>query len=153
MQPLDRITETVSGALDVTALQHQMSELAETISSKISSTISSTVSETVKRSSAPLPEVALPALRLPTFRVPEMKLPEIKLPEMKLPDVKLADTVQADVGRAAERVGGLLRDAAYVGVGAVVVVAQETDERVRHVTQQVTDTVGAGVRQLVDAAR
>ena len=66
------------------------------------------------------PKVAVP------FDLPRMDLPKFDLP--------------------VERLVGLARDAAYVGIGAAVVTAKAADDRRRTLTDQVTTQV----RKLVD---
>ena len=69
---------------------------------------------------------------LPKFDTEQ--LPSLDLPEFEMP-------------AEATRVVEFARDAAYVGVGAVVVTAQKADDRRRELTDQVTTQV----RKLVDA--
>mgnify|MGYP001811666812 FL=1 len=77
-------------------------------------------------------------------KLPEM--PDFELPEMpELPDFELPKLPEIDV--PVDRMAGFARDAAYVGVGAVVVGAQKADERRREITDQVTSQV----RRLVDS--
>lgn len=71
---------------------------------------------------------------LPTFDLPNFELPEFELPKF-------------DVATDVDKLANLMRDAAYAGVGAVVVAAQKADEQRRELTDQVT----ANVRKLVDA--
>lgn len=71
---------------------------------------------------------------LPKFEMPNVEMPKFDLPSVELP---------ADI----ERVAGFARDAAYAGVGVVVVTAQKLDEQRRELTDQVT----AHVRKLVGA--
>ena len=83
-----------------------------------------------------LPKMELPKMELPKMELPRMEFPRMEFPKMEFPKVDLP----------LDRLAGLARDAAYVGVGAAVVAAKTADERVRTVTEQVT----ARVRKLVD---
>ncbi len=80
-------------------------------------------------------------VELPTVRLPE--LPTFELPSFDLPKFELPDTPELPV----DRIAGFARDAAYVGVGAVVVTAQRAEERRR----ELTDDVTTRVRKLIDA--
>ena len=80
-----------------------------------------------------LPKFELPKFELPAF--PKVEVP-FELPKMERPSVDLP----------LDRLVGLARDAAYVGVGAAVVAAKTADGRRRSVTEQVTSRV----RKLVD---
>ncbi len=71
-------------------------------------------------------------IELPTVELPKVELP--KLPEIDLP---------------VDRVAGLARNAAYAGVGAVMITAQKADERRR----ELTDQVSTQVRKVADAVR
>jgi len=86
--------------------------------------------------------IEMPNLEMPKLpEMPDLELP--KLPEM--PNVEMPKLPEFDV--PVDRVAGLARDAAYIGVGAVVVTAQRADERRR----ELTDRVNTRVRRLVDA--
>jgi hypothetical protein len=79
-----------------------------------------------------LTKIDLSRLDVRNIDLPRFDLP--KMPEIDLPvDVK--------------RVADLARDAAYAGVGAVVISAQKVEERRR----EMADQVSAQVRKLVDA--
>ena len=85
-------------------------------------------------------------LSLPKFEVPKVDLPKIAMPRIDLTNLDLAkidlpkfdlpkfDLPKFDLSRATE----LARDAAYIGVGAVVVSVQTADERRRTVTEQIS---------------
>ena len=60
-----------------------------------------------------------PSSRSPKFEVPEFELPKFDLPKIDLPEVDLP---------SAERIAGFVRDAAYVGVGLVVLSAEKLQE-------------------------
>lgn len=77
-------------------------------------------------------------LDLPTFHLPKFDRPKFDAPRFDLPELPAVDT---------DRLVGLARDAAYVGVGATVVVAQAADRRRRELTDQVTTRL----RKLADA--
>lgn len=83
-----------------------------------------------------LPKVDLPKLDMPKFDMPKFDLPKLDMP--KVPEV--------DMPAELERVAGFARDAAYAGVGALVITAQKAGERRRELTDQVTTQV----RKLVD---
>ena len=85
-----------------------------------------------------LPRVTVPKFEMPKFEMsafPKVDVP-FELPKMELPKVDLP----------LDRLVGLARDAAYVGVGAAVVTAKAADDRRRTLTDQVTTRV----RKLVD---
>lgn len=88
--------------------------------------------------------VDLPKLDLPKIDLPKLDLPKADLPKLDLPNV---DLPKLDLPAGIDRASDLARDAAYVGVGAMVVTAQKVDERRRELTDQVTSQV----RKLVDA--
>ena len=73
-----------------------------------------------------LTNLDLAKVKLPKFDLPKLDLPKFDLPKFDLP--------KFDVSRASE----LARDAAYIGVGAVVVSVQSADERRRTVTEQIS---------------
>lgn len=75
----------------------------------------------------------------PEFKLPKVEFPEIKVPKVEFPDVKLPEV---DVDRVAD----LARDAAYVGVGMVVIGVQKADQYRR----DISDAVTARVRQVSD---
>lgn len=81
----------------------------------------------------------LTRLDVRSFELPAFDLPAFELPALELPDLPV------DV----DRFTGFARDAAYVGLGAVVVAGQKVAERRRELTEQ----VGTGLRKLVAAAR
>ena len=85
-----------------------------------------------------MPTFEMPKFEMPKFEMPAFPKVEVpfELPKMELPKVDLP----------LDRLAGLARDAAYVGVGAAVVAARTADERRRTVTEQVTTRV----RKLVD---
>ena len=76
------------------------------------------------------------------FEMPKFDMPKFDMPELDLPAVP-----QMEIPAELERVADLARDAAYAGVGAVVITVQKADERRREMTGQVTTRV----RRLVDA--
>lgn len=79
-----------------------------------------------------LPTFEFPAVELP-FDLPNIEFPSFEMPELEMPEL--------------DRLTSFARDAAYVGVGAVVVTAQKVDERRREVAEQVTTQI----RKIVDA--
>jgi hypothetical protein len=91
-----------------------------------------------------LTKLDLTKFEMPKFEMPKFEMPKFpkvdvpfELPKMELPKVDLPF----------ERLVGIARDAAYVGVGAAVVAVRATDQRRRAVTEEVT----VRVRKLVDA--
>ncbi len=94
-------------------------------------------------------------LDVPKFDVPKFEMPKFEMPKFEMPkfDVPSFDFSSLEVPATAERAVAMVRDAAYVGVGAVVVTAQEVDQRVRTAGSDATERVTAGVRRLVDAVR
>lgn len=84
-----------------------------------------------------LRKVELP--ELPKIDMPKIDMPKIDMPKFELPKIDMPVDV--------DRMTAFARDAAYVGVGAVVVTAQKVDERRREVAEQVTTQI----RKIVDA--
>lgn len=82
----------------------------------------------------------LPEFDMARFDVRNVDVSKFDLPKFDLPELP-------DFDVPVDRVAAMARDAAYVGVGAVVVTAQKVDERRREMTDQVT----AQVRKIVDA--
>jgi len=89
----------------------------------------------------------------PRFEMPDFKLPEFTLPSFDLPDVELPEVELP----SAEQVAAFARDAAYAGVGLVVM----TVERVRELNEQLLelfttqldetrDQLRAGVETIVE---
>ena len=77
------------------------------------------------------PKPAKPAAPvIPLFEMPKFDMPSFDMPKFELPKVELPQD--------ATRVADFARDAAYVGLGAVVVTAKAADERRRELTGQVT---------------
>jgi len=96
-------------------------------------------------------DVDLTELDLGRFDVRRIEFPSVEMPDVEMPrlpdmpDFEMPQLPAIDV--PVDRVAGLARDAAYAGVGVVVITAQRADERRRELTDQVTTRV----RQLVDA--
>lgn len=89
----------------------------------------------------------LTKLDLTKLDVRNMDLPKVDLPTFDLPKFDLPTLPEIDLPIDVDRVAGFARDAAYAGVGAVVVSVQKVDERRR----ELTDQVSAQVRKLVDS--
>ena len=90
-----------------------------------------------KLSQVRLPKFTLPKIDLPKFDLPKFDLPTFDLPTFDLPTF---DT---------DQITGLARDAAYVGIGAVVVAAKAVEGRGRELGTQITDRL----EPMVDQAR
>jgi hypothetical protein len=90
-----------------------------------------------------LPRSALPKFEMPKFEMPKFEMP--RFPKVDVP-FELPKLERPAVDLPLDRLAGLARDAAYVGVGAAVVTAKAADERRRALTEQVT----ARVRKVVD---
>lgn len=75
-------------------------------------------------------------------------LRNIEMPRLEMPNVEMPDVEMPEIDVSVDRVAGFARDAAYAGVGAVVITAQKATERRRELTDQVTTQV----RKLVDSA-
>ena len=93
-----------------------------------------------------LSRIDISKVDLPTIDFSSIELPNIDLPNIDLPNIDLRgiDLPQVDT----ERVVGLARDAAYVGIGLGVLAVQQAQVRRR----EVRATVERQIRQLVDAA-
>jgi len=78
---------------------------------------------------------------LRNIEMPRFEMPDIEMPRFEMPD----EMPEIDV--SVDRVAGFARDAAYAGVGAVVITAQKATERRRELTDQVTTQV----RKLADS--
>lgn len=76
-----------------------------------------------------LSRLDLSKVRLPTFDLPKMDVPRVDLPKVDLPKAELA------------RLGALVRDGAYVGLGAAVVAAKALDERGRALRGRLAERV------------
>ena len=85
-----------------------------------------------------MPRFEMPKFEMARFEMPRFPRVEVpfELPTMQLPKVDLP----------VERLAGMARDAAYVGIGVAVVTAKAADDRRRSLTEQVTTRV----RKLVD---
>ena len=88
-----------------------------------------------------LSRIDISKVDLPTIDFSSIELPNIDLPNI---DLRGIDLPQVDT----ERVVGLARDAAYVGIGLGVLAVQQAQVRRR----EVRATVERQIRQLVDAA-
>ncbi len=121
----ESITSTVNGAV---------ADITDTVTK----TVNNTVTNTVKRFDPSKLEV--PRFQMPAFQMPVIQVPTFERPTFELP----VDT---------DRITELARDAAYVGVGAIVVVAQQADETARSVAGTLTESVSTRVRELVGSIR
>lgn len=77
-------------------------------------------------------------LDLTRFDVRNIDLPRFDMPTIDMPTIDLPDV---------DRIAGMARDAAYVGIGAAVIAAQKTDTARRQLTDQIT----AAVAPLIDS--
>jgi hypothetical protein len=84
-----------------------------------------------------------------TIDLSKLDLRNVALPRFDMPRFDMPELQNVELPVDADRIAGFARDAAYVGVGAVVVTAQQADERLRGLAS----TVSARVRQVVDAVR
>jgi hypothetical protein len=87
-------------------------------------------------------------LDLTRFDVRNIELPKFDMPKFDASQLPSIDLGKLEMPAEVTRVAEFARDAAYVGLGAVVVTAKKADERRRELTDQVT----AQVRKLVEAA-
>jgi hypothetical protein len=96
-----------------------------------------------------MPKFDMPKFDMPKFEMPKFEMPKFEMPTFPAVDVpfELPKMELPQVDLPIDRLAGLARDAAYVGVGAAVVAAKTADERRRTLTEQVTTQV----RKLVDA--
>ena len=123
----------------------------------ITETITSTINRTLDRLDVTkLTHVDMSNLDIRKLELPKFELPKFELPKFELPEL------QAPAG--AERAAAWARDAAYVGVGAAVVVGQEIGQRTRTAAETVagavtdavataSDAVVSRVRQVTDSVR
>lgn len=88
-----------------------------------------------------LRKVSFPDVKLPDLKLGDVKLPDFKLGDVKLPDVKLPEVDLPEVDT--DRLLGVARDAAYVGIGLTVLAVQQTQVRRRELQRFVTDQVRA----------
>jgi hypothetical protein len=88
-----------------------------------------------------LSDFDLSQVDLPKFDLPKIDLAKFDLPKIDLANV---DLPQVDT----ERVAGIARDAAYVGIGLGVLAVQQAQVRRR----EIRAAVERQIRQLVDAA-
>jgi hypothetical protein len=91
------------------------------------------------------PRIEIPEFKLPEFKLPEFKLPDFKLPEFDLPQVELPDVELP----TPEQVVGWARDAAYAGVGLVVMTA----ERIQELQEQLLETFKTQVTEAAEQVR
>lgn len=130
--------------MNTSTVSSTITDLAESITSTVNgavaditdtvaTTLNNTVNNTMKRFD--LSKVEVPRFQMPAFQMPAFERPTVELP------------VDAD------RIAELARDAAYVGVGAIVVVAQQADETARSIAGTLTESVSTRVRELVGAIR
>ncbi len=87
-------------------------------------------------------------LDLTRLDVRNIDLPKFDMSKFEAAQLPSFDFAKLELPIEVTRIAGFARDAAYVGVGAVVVTAKKADERRRELTDQVT----AQVRKLVEAA-
>jgi hypothetical protein len=90
-----------------------------------------------------LPKFDLPKLDLSKFDVTKLDLPKFDLPKLDLPTF---DVPEIDV----DRVAGVVRDAAYVGIGLAVLAVQRVQTARRDATASV-ERQARRVRDLLPA--
>ena len=88
---------------------------------------------------ANFPRFELPELDFSKIQWPEFELPKFDLPDVELPNVELP---------SAEQIAGFARDAAYVGIGLVVMTA----ERLQALQQQLLELLTTQLDKVRDAA-
>ena len=81
-----------------------------------------------------LPELDFSKIQWPEFELPKFDLPNVDLPSVELPSV--------------EQVAGFARDAAYVGIGLVVMTA----ERLQALQQQLLELLTTQLDKVRQAA-
>ncbi len=81
-----------------------------------------------------LPELDFSKIQWPEFELPKFDLPNVDLPNVELPSV--------------EQVAGFARDAAYVGIGLVVMTA----ERLQALQQQLLELLTTQLDKVRQAA-
>jgi hypothetical protein len=94
----------------------------------------------------------MPKFELPKFELPTFELPRFEMPRFEMPDVEIPEIPEVDV----DRIAGLARDAAYVGIGLAVLSVQQAQVRRREAQasfDKAQQVVGERVRALVDAVR
>lgn len=84
-----------------------------------------------------------PSFDLTNVQLPNVQLP-VQLPDVKLPDVTFPDVTLPEIDT--DRLVGIARDAAYVGIGLGVLAVQQTQVRRREVQSELERRV----RQLSD---
>jgi hypothetical protein len=105
--------------------------------------------------SVDLSKFELPKLdlsKMPKFELPKFELPTFEMPRFEMPDVEIPEIPEVDV----DRIAGLARDAAYVGIGLAVLSVQQAQVRRREAQasfDKAQQVVGERVRALVDAVR
>lgn len=104
-----------------------------------------TITDAITRTLDRLDVTKLTHVDLSTFDVRRLELPKFELPKFELPNVDLPRIPNVDLPVDAERVAGWVRDAAYVGVGAAVVIGQQAEQRVRTIATTVSGAVGDAV--------
>lgn len=72
----------------------------------------------------------LTKIEFPSVNMPAVNLPKVELPKVELPKIDV------DVPAEVDRVADLVRDVAYVGLGAAVITAQQVDANVRRLTSR-----------------
>lgn len=75
-----------------------------------------------------LPKVEFPKMELPKVEFPKVELPKMELPKVEFPKVEMP---KVDLPAEVDRVADVVRDAAYAGIGAVVIATQMVDGQVR----------------------
>jgi hypothetical protein len=104
-----------------------------------------TITDAINRTIDRLDVTKLTHVDLSTFDLRNVEVPKFELPKFDLPTVELPEFPNVDLPVDAERVAGWVRDAAYVGVGAAVVVGQQAEQRVRTLATTVSGAVSDAV--------
>ena len=86
-----------------------------------------------------LPELDFSKIQWPEFELPKFDLPNVDLPNVELPNVDLPSV---------EQIAGFARDAAYVGIGLVVMTA----ERLQALQQQLLEAFTTQLDKVREAA-
>jgi hypothetical protein len=86
-----------------------------------------------------LPELDFSKIQWPEFELPKFDLPKFDLPNVDLPNVDLPSV---------EQIAGFARDAAYVGIGLVVMTA----ERLQALQQQLLELLTTQLDKVRQAA-
>jgi hypothetical protein len=124
-------TSTITST--ITDVAENITSTVTDLTENITSTVNNTVTDAFKRFDSA-------QFQMPNFQMPNFQMPNVQRPALDMP----VDT---------DRIAEFARDAAYVGVGAIVVVAQQADETARSIAATLSESMSTRVRELVDSIR